>query len=573
MISRSSGFLAALLLLAGCAGASTEAPRPAPTPVVAEPFPAETPAPAPVPEADPPGEPTFTPYSELERTAVLPREAPGNWQLLDQEADGIPGASVEEAYREPLAGRRPGRTVVVAVIDGGVDTSHVDLRGQLWTNPGETPGDGVDNDGNGYVDDVRGWNFLGGGDGISVEFDTYEVTRLFAGCVGGEALAVVAEGVSCETVQEDFQARRGEAEQILETVTGIAGALEVVLPMLRAGMGTDSLTPEKVQAFRPIRQDHQQARGFYLQLTSNGITPADVEDALEELQGQVLYNLNPDFNPRPIVGDEYGDLDQRGYGNPDIMGPDASHGTHVAGIIAALRGNDVEAEGVLEAVRIMGIRAVPRGDEHDKDVANAIRYAADHGAHIINMSFGKSYSPQKEVVDAAVRYADSLGVLMVHAAGNDGADLGERPSYPNRSYLDGGGARNWITVGASGWSSPDSLAAPFSNYGENEVDLFAPGVDILSTLPGGGVGRQQGTSMAAPLVSGVAALLMAYYPELTAAQVKEILLETATRHPDRMVARPGDGEIVPFSSLSITGGIVNARAAVERAEALRAEGR
>ncbi len=570
MTSRLTGVLALLLLMAGCAGASTGTPEAAPRPAPAEPTAVEAPAPrpTPAPEEAPRPEPQPQP-AEGPGSDPLSPEAPTNWQLLDQEADRIPGASVEEAYRGPLAGRRPGRTVVVAVIDGGVDTSHVDLRGQLWTNPGETPGDGVDNDGNGYVDDVWGWNFLGGDDGISVEFDTYEVTRLFAGCVGGEALAVVAEGVSCETVQEDFQARRGEAEQILETVTGIAGALEVVLPMLRAGMGTDSLTPEKVQAFRPIRQDHQQARGFYLQLTSNGITPADVEDALEELQGQVLYNLNPDFNPRPIVGDEYGDLDQRGYGNPDIMGPDASHGTHVAGIIAALRGNDVEAEGVLEAVRIMGIRAVPRGDEHDKDVANAIRYAADHGAHIINMSFGKSYSPQKEVVDAAVRYADSLGVLMVHAAGNDGANLAERPSYPNRSYLDGGSARNWITVGASGWSSPDSLAAPFSNYGENEVDLFAPGVDILSTLPGGGVGRQQGTSMAAPLVSGVAALLMAYYPELTAAEVKEILMETATRHPDRMVARPGDGEIVPFSSLSITGGIVNARAAVERAEALR----
>lgn len=569
MNSRSTGVLALLLLMTGCAGASTGTPEASPRPAPAEPAPVE--APAPQPEAPPAEEPRPEPApqpAEASDAEPLPPEAPTNWQLLDQEADGIPGASVEAAYRGPLAGREPGRTVLVAVIDGGVDTSHVDLREQLWTNPGETPGDGVDNDGNGYVDDVRGWNFLGGPDGRSVEFDTYEVTRLFAGCAGGEARAVVPERVSCEAVQADFEARRAEAEQILETVTGIAGALEVVLPMLRAGMGTDSLTPAKVQAFRPVRQDHQQARGFYLQLTSSGITPADVEEAVEELQGQVQYNLNPDFDPRPTVGDRYGDLDQRNYGNPDIMGPDASHGTHVAGIVAALRGNAVEAEGVLEAVRIMGIRAVPRGDEHDKDVANAIRYAADQGADIINMSFGKSYSPQKEVVDAAVRYADSLGVLIVHAAGNDGANLAESPSYPTRTYRDGGSARNWITVGASAWSSPDSLAATFSNYGQNEVDLFAPGVDILSTLPGGEVGRQQGTSMAAPLVTGVAALLMAYYPELTAAQVKEILLETATRHPDLMVPRPGDGEPVPFASLSLTGGIVNARAAVERAEAL-----
>jgi subtilisin family serine protease len=561
MTPRILSFLSLAVLLAGCAGGG-----------------AGTTTPSPVAGPPPGAEPTFTPYvvpraPAEEPPPTRPLEAPSNWQLLDEGADGIPGASVEQAYLGPLAGRQPERTVLVAVIDGGIDTLHVDLRERLWRNPGETPGSGRDDDGNGYVDDVFGWNFLGGPGGEAVEYDTYEVTRLYVGCRGGTGLAVVMEDVSCEDVEADFQERRVEAEQLLQTVTGIAGALEVVLPMLRSGMQTDSLTPEKVQAFRPIRQDHQQARGFYLQLTSNGITPADVEEAVKQLEGQVLFNLNPDFNPRPLVGDRYEDLDERVYGNADIMGPDASHGTHVAGIIAAIRGNDVEAEGVLDAVQILGVRAVPQGDEHDKDVANAIRYAADQGAHIINMSFGKAWSPQKEVVDAAVRYADSLGVLMVHAAGNDGKNLAESPSFPTRNYLAGGAAANWIVVGASTWSSPDSLAASFSNYGQNEVDLFAPGVDILSTLPGGEVGRQQGTSMAAPLVSGVAALLMAYYPELTAAQVKEILLETATRHTERMVPRPGDGELVPFGSLSATGGIVNARAAVERAEAMRRERR
>lgn len=498
--------------------------------------------------------------------AVAAPTGPDLWHLLDPDTDGVPGAAVERAYRH-LEGRSPRRTVVVAVIDGGVDTAHVDLRDHLWVNPGERPGTGADDDGNGYADDRFGWNFLGGAGGAAVHQDTWEVTRLYVGCTGeGGALAVVSERDPCDRIVEDFHERRAEAEELLATVQGISAVLDQVLPILRQAAGTDSLTVESVSAIRAGAPEVQQARGFYLQLAANGITPLDVEEALEALDEQVRFNLNPDFDPRPLVGDDYHDPARIGYGNADVMGPDASHGTHVAGIIGAIRGNDIPAEGIAPSVRIMAIRAVPNGDEHDKDVANAIRYAVDNGAHVINMSFGKAYSPQKELVDAAVRYADERGVLMVHAAGNDGENLAESPSFPSRDYLDGGRADLWIEVGAADRSAPDSLAAPFSNYGAAEVDLFAPGVDILSTYPHGKTRAQQGTSMAAPVVSGVAALLMAYFPELTAAQVREILLETVTPYGDRTVARPGDGVPVPFGSLSVTGGVVNAYRAVLRAE-------
>jgi subtilisin family serine protease len=259
----------------------------------------------------------------------------------------------------------------------------------------------------------------------------------------------------------------------------------------------------------------------------------------------------------------------------------------VAGIVASVFAG-------VPAVELMAVRAVPDGDERDKDVANAIRYAVDNGAHVINMSFGKGYSPQKAVVDEAVRYADERGVLLVHAAGNDGKDLADSPNFPSRSYLEGGEARNWITVGASSWRGADTLVAPFSNYGQAQVDLFAPGVDITSAVPGGGFEANSGTSMAAPLVAGVAALVMAYYPELTASQVRTVLLETATRHADRRVLRPGepggddregggdgnDGaqgatseDTVAFGTLSVTGGVVNAWAALRRAGELAAERR
>jgi len=500
-----------------------------------------------------------------------PSTAP--WHLLDPELDGVQGASVERAWAAlRAAGVMPGRPVVVAVIDSGVDTAHVDLRDALWVNGAELPGTGLDEDGNGFIDDHRGWNFLGGADGRNVEHDTWEVTRLYVGCTGtGGALAVRDPAIDCAEVLTAYEAKRDEAEQIYATVQGIAGALEVVLPMLREALGTDSLTAEAVTAFRPFRPELQQARAFFLQLAENGLGPADVAEALEEFEGQLQFNLNPDFDPRPIVGDRYEDGVAPGYGNPDVMGPDASHGTHVAGIIGALRGNGIGIDGIAP-VRLLPIRAVPRGDEHDKDVAQAIRYAVDQGAHIINMSFGKGYSPGRALVEDAVRYAEERGVLLVHAAGNEGVNLADTPSFPTRERLDGGRATLWLEVGASG-PRTEELAATFSNYGAAEVDLFAPGVDILSTVPGGGIRAQQGTSMAAPVVSGVAALLMAHFPALSAHEVREILLETAQRHPGVTVPRPGDGVPVPFDTLSVTGGVVNAHAAVLRALEREAEPR
>jgi subtilisin family serine protease len=285
------------------------------------------------------------------------------------------------------------------------------------------------------------------------------------------------------------------------------------------------------------------------------------------LELRLEYGLNPEFDPRHIVGDDYADATERVYGNADIEGPSAEHGTHVAGIIGAERGNGIGVDGIAPAVRIMVLRAVPDGDERDKDVANAIRYAVDNGADIINMSFGKGYSPRKDVVDAAVRYADEKGVLLVHAAGNAGADLGVEPNFPTRDYTGGGEPGLWLEVGASSWRAAENLPAPFSNYGDEEVDVFAPGVDILSTVPDNAYEPNSGTSMAAPVVSGLAALLMAYYPDLSAAEIKQIILESATPYADEPAVRPGsEGERVPFGTLSATGGVVNAYEAIRLAE-------
>jgi subtilisin family serine protease len=540
-----------------------------------------TPAPAPAPAPATPASPADTALAKPEpatpEIAAL-REAPRDWQLLDAATDRVPGTGAERAERELLAGRQPKQTVVVAVIDGGVDTGHVDLKANLWTNPKEVAGNGKDDDGNGYVDDVHGWNFIGGRDGRDVQYDTYELTRLYVGCTknakgadgtNGKADSLAAPKPDCAKISQEFEAKRSEAQQTLQQVRTIGAAYDRALQVLKQAAGTDSLTVERVEALQSPQPDVQQARHIFLQLAANGITPHEMEQAKEEYASRAEYGLNPSFDPRAIVGDDYANVTQRRYGNTDVTGPDAEHGTHVAGIIGAVRGNGQGVDGIAPAVRIMSVRTVPDGDERDKDVANAIRYAVDNGARVINMSFGKAYSPYKGAVDDAVKYADSKGVLMVHAAGNDGENTDEKPSFPTPAYLKGGArAQNWIEVGASSWRTGDSLAAPFSNYGKQQVDIFAPGVDILSTVPGGKYERNSGTSMAAPVVTGVAALLLAYYPDLTAAELKRIILESATRYADTKVLLPGStsGQKVPFGTLSATGGIVNAYAALKLAE-------
>jgi subtilisin family serine protease len=513
------------------------------------------------PEARP--EPAPEPTPEADGEAVGPTVAGlGAWQNLDQTLDGVPGTSADRAIRELLADRTPQRTVVVAVIDGGVDTAHVDLRDALWRNPDEIPGNGVDDDGNGYVDDIHGWNFLGGPDGRSVNEERFEVTRLYATCQEG----TTPEGYDCAEIGQAYREEEQELRDMVLQIDQIKGTMDIIVPMLQQALGTDELTSEAVRDLFPRDRTVAQAKEIYLELEANGITKELVDEVAEDVTQRLDYGLNPSFDPRDIVGDDPSDGGERVYGNPDVMGPDASHGTHVAGIIAAGRDNGVGMDGIASPnVRVMGVRAVPNGDERDKDVANAIRYAVDEGAHIINMSFGKSFSPDKELVDAAVRYADENGVLLIHAAGNDGADLGDEENFPNRNYVDGGAAANWITVGASGYSE-ESLAAPFSNYGATQVDVFAPGVQVFSTVPDGEWEPNDGTSMAAPVVSGVAALLMAYFPELGAAEVRQILLESAVRYGGRDVELPGEpGTVVPFDDLSATGSVVNAYEAVRRA--------
>ena len=526
-------------------------------------------APPVVAPAPAPGTPTAPVATPPRVTAPPAREsAPPNWHRLDLERDGVLGVGSDRAVQELLAGRRPGRKVIVAVIDGGVDTAHALLAPNLWRKPGEIAGNGRDDDGNGYVDDTFGWNYIGGADGKSVHYDTFEITRLYAACKGLPAGQGIPkpEPAQCSAYAGLYGQKRAEVSGTLGQIQNLTGTLTRAETALKGAIRGDSLTVERVRAFNPTSGALQDAKRTWLQLADNGLTGGELQEAKEAYESQFKFGLDTMFNPRTIVGSGAAAQYGRVYGNRDVTGPDASHGTHVAGIIGAARGANGEVQGLGADVAIMGIRTVPNGDERDEDVASAIRYAADNGAHIINMSFGKGYSPGKAVVDSAVRYAESKGVLLVHAAGNDADDLDVSASFPSPVLTGNVPARTWLEVGASSWRGGAEIPATFSNHGTSRVDLFAPGVDILSTLPGGKTGPESGTSMAAPVVSGVAALLMSYFPQFTAADVRALLVESSRKLGDVEVVLPGgSGGRAKFSVLSKTGGVIDAFAAVKLA--------
>jgi len=292
----------------------------------------------------------------------------------------------------------------------------------------------------------------------------------------------------------------------------------------------------------------------------------EIKGGQEYYEGQLNYHLNKEFNGRAIVGDNPDDINDRGYGNNNVIGPEkegAKHGTHVAGIIAQGRANGLGGDGVATpVVKIMAVRAVPDGDEYDKDVALAIRYAVDNGAKVINGSFGKYYSTHSDWVYDAIKYAASKDVLIVCAAGNEGRDLNEGNGverYPNDHAVGQPEiADNFLSVGALAPEYGPDMVANFSNYGITEVDVFAPGVRIYATTPNNKYEFLQGTSMASPNAAGVAALIRAYYPELTAPQVKQVIMQSGIQLNNLVNLGERGSEQRPFTEISRTGRIVNA---------------
>jgi subtilisin family serine protease len=509
-------------------------------------------------------------------------DPPKNWHLLDKAETGYYGISLDKAYQ--LIKGKKSKTVVVAVIDSGVDTLHEDIKPVLWHNPKEIPGNGKDDDENGYPDDIYGWNFIGGKDGRNVKQDSYEAARIYyqyKAKYGNEMpdTSLMSPKDKAE-VKMYFKAR----ERITKAAADPTEVLfmKQIFPKLQKGdsviakeLNKTEFNCTDLENYFPTDINAKNAKFLYLGLCKlNGDSNISNKDILEDIENQIRKADAMDSAPEDyrgeVVKDDESNINDRFYGNNDVMAETPSHGTSCSGIIGAARNNGKGIDGIADNVKIMMVRTVPDGDEHDKDVANAIRYAVDNGAQVINMSFGKDFSPEKQWVDDAVKYAGAHDVLLVQAAGNDKKDIDTTDNFPNPNYADGTGSSNtYITVGASGDPANGGVVAYFSNYGKR-VDVFAPGVEIYSSIAGGGYNKVSGTSFASPVVTGIAALILEYYPDLSARQLKYVIEKSASPLNEQ-VENPETQEKVSLFDISKTGGIVNAYQALKLAATVKGE--
>ena len=484
------------------------------------------------------------------------------WSHLDLVKDSIPGMSVDKVYSELLKGKTS-TPVIVGIVDSGVDIEHEDLKSVIWTNKKEIPGNKIDDDKNGYVDDINGWNFLG-----NITKENYEYERIINNKkLVDEATYLKAKAINDGKIEEANQTKF----QIELALNGTKKADETLTKLL----GKPTYTAEELDKIESTDQEVVQSVAIMKQMLAYGLSVADLKKEIEkELESYIKIQSGENLktNYRKILGDDPDNIKDTKYGDNNVMGPDKEeilHGTHVAGIVAQVRNNKFGGDGIANNVQILTVRAVPDGDEYDKDIALGIRYAVDNGAKVINGSFGKAFSPHKQWVYDAIKYAESKDVLIVHAAGNDAKDIDKEDNFPNDSddkvteFAD-----NMITVGALNYEYGTNVVADFSNYGKLNVDVFAPGVKIYASTPNNTYQFLQGTSMAAPNVAGVAALIRSYYPTLTAKQVKRILMESGTAITTS-VAVGGDPEKSRlFSELSQSGRMVNAYNAMVMAEKL-----
>lgn len=484
------------------------------------------------------------------KTTPLKEEDLKRWSDLDLAKDTIPGMSVDRAYNELLKGKK-GVKVIVAVIDSGVDIDHEDLKGKIWKNPKEIPGNNIDDDHNGFIDDVNGWNFLG-----DATNENLELTRIVKkGATDPNYAAAKAE----------LDAKLAEMMQYKPQMDMIDKADKAIKAYLKKDTYTVDDMKKIVTTDAALNQNKMIMMSIASQIGAN--FQEEMKGQINYIYGQINYNLNVNFDGRK-TGDNPDNMDSKFYGNGNVKGPDvedALHGTHVAGIIAQIRNNGKGGDGVAANAEIMAVRAVPNGDEYDKDIALAIRYAVDNGAKVINGSFGKDYSPHKEWVFEAIKYAASKDVLIVHASGNDGKNIDTEPNFPTDEvntieYVD-----NFLSIGALGKEYGSGLVADFSNFGIKNVDIFSPGKEIYATVPNNKYKYEQGTSMASPNVAGVAAMIRSYYPKLSAAQVKKIIMDSGTPLTVEVILGEKKQK-TSFANASKSGRIVNAYNAILMAE-------
>ncbi len=494
-----------------------------------------------------------------------------DWTNRDLILDTVPGMSVNRAYAEIIKNKKPS-PVIVGVVDSGIDIDHEDLKGVIWTNTDEIPGNGKDDDKNGYIDDIHGWNFLG--DAVAENMEYTRIYKRLKPKYDGKTESSVSTADREEynlykAAKAEYEKEYQESVQTRDQYLQIKEQISTAHKAISKELGTEDYTKEQLSEFKPQTQQMSQYKSILSQIQYN--VNENIPEALKELDEAIKYykdrlstHFNMELDGRAKTGDDPYDITDTDYGNNQVAGPEADkknskHGTHVAGIIAANRENNIGIKGVAGNARIMAVRAVPDGDEYDKDIALGIRYAVDNGAKVINTSFGKYFSTNPEWVIDAIKYAAAKDVLIVNAAGNEGIDLDSKRVYPNdqdpvntKEIAD-----NFLTVGALNYEYGSGLVAPFSNYGKSNVDVFAPGTKIWSTTPNDKYEYLQGTSMAAPAVAGIAAIIRGYYPQLSAAQVKQIIMDSGLTTNATVIVAGDNGNTRKFKDLSSSGKMAN----------------
>ncbi|MFV8280785.1 S8 family peptidase [Christiangramia marina] len=493
------------------------------------------------------------------------------WTNSDLSRDTIPGMSVDRAYAEIIKNNKPS-TVIVGVVDSGIDITHEDLQGVIWTNEDEIAGNGKDDDKNGFIDDVHGWNFLG--DAVEENMEFTRIIKRLKPKYEGKSQSSISTADREEynmylEAKKEYDKEYQEAQQTQQQYTQILQQVKNAHAAMTKALATEDYTKKQVLDFKPETQELQQAKMIVGQMQSNvneSIPEVikEINEGVEYFGGRLDTHFNLNLDGRAVVGDDPYDITDTNYGNNKVSGPDpkkedAKHGTHVAGIIAANRNNSVGLKGVASNAKIMAVRAVPDGDEYDKDIALGIRYAVDNGAKVINTSFGKYFSQNPEWVIDAIKYAADKDVLIVNAAGNEGIDLDKKRVYPNDQNPQETTeiSDNFLTVGALNYEYGANLIATFSNYGATNVDVFAPGTKIWSTTPNDTYEYLQGTSMASPAVAGIAAIIRGYYPKLSAGQVKQIIMDSGISTKATVVLGGDTSNTKKFETISTSGKMAN----------------
>ncbi|SDR91742.1 S8 family peptidase [Christiangramia echinicola] len=494
-----------------------------------------------------------------------------NWTNKDLTQDTIPGMSVDRAYAEIIKKNRPS-PVIVGVVDSGVDVEHEDLKNVLWINTDEIPGNGKDDDSNGYIDDIHGWNFLG--DAVAENMEYVRIYKDLKPKYEGKSESSIStadreEFALYKSAKAEYEKEYDESVQTRDQYLQIKEQIVTAHNAVSKELGTEDYTKEQLADFKPGNEQMNQYKSILSQIQYNvneNIPEAleELDDAIDYYKGRLSTHFNLELDGRAIVGDDPYDITDTDYGNNEVSGPEADkenvkHGTHVAGIIAADRSNEIGLKGVANNARILVVRAVPDGDEYDKDIALGIRYAVDNGAKVINTSFGKYFSTNPEWVIDAIKYAADNDVLIVNAAGNEGLDLDTNRVYPNDQDPTNTSeiADNFLTVGALNYEYGSGLVAEFSNYGKSNVDVFAPGTKIWSTTPNNEYEYLQGTSMASPAVAGIAAIIRGYYPQLSASQVKQVIMDSGLTTNATVIVGGDRSNTKKFESLSTSGKMAN----------------